>query len=942
MLSFLFFILVLIRKYFIMKIILAAEPNTVDKIEKKIIDQEIENDLNEPVEKESTVNDLKNFFNTVENKLKAIRLNTKLLDCYQFSLRDREYFPDGNLVLKKLCYQFPIFYYDMLFLFKQLNEYLILQINKRNAPSTQYQIFFKEALDNFNLNLKNFIDNLRYEYSKTITIYKSIINNGITSEKACYGSPIISELLQEDSGSDEIIQLQNKFDKSNDILISAIKINKNNNLVNLVIDCYKHCLQLLFSNKKHTIILQTEKTKRFSNEQEIKNYIGESHQKKNFEESDKSIIISKFLHKNTDLSDKSITDLSSFGTSNYKQSYTNSDQLFLLINNNYFNYAIAFANYVSLTPYNIDENSTSFILNHPEIFKKIQNISIDQATEVLKSLSPMVMKVLNNPPLKSLENLPFDSFENYIKSISLINNFIIVGGAIFLTTFKKLRDGDIETISDEKLSTENIKTLVKLISSKINKTYKSTNQSISDKFFIDLFKICNKVLVKNNPRDEMALAILLTQCLKQPINFIKLYFKYCLCGKDINYLTKEFLPMLGLTTDLSKIIKEYSFEEVLLSDFFEKYQETKVQETKIDSFINNIPDYVIIMHSANIESFDSMKSLLVETNVKIDSQAKKNFLQFFSNENLNPFNKYGEETLKSKFKILNIDPIQFKNQSDYYQNLFNNKQIVSSNDEKFVKFFKTCNLITSMESYQEYFELKKPKNEKLFDLNFKTKDYSFRVFDDTSIEYFSVGIETSCCQVLGSEGNNAVVDSFINPLAGVVVLEDKDGKLLAQSYFHYVPQDNGFILDNVEHNENNLIKSKLDINQCYAELGKYLQEKYKIKYFRCGLKYNKLDSKRFTYGSDKEDNRHFEYDEYSDYNHEKFLNLLGTKTKKQIKKKTKKEIVNRAPEAQRKVDERNNFLEYKKNKNQSPFTQKLPLKSVSSSIFLKMFQKYGI
>ena len=119
MLSFLFFILVLIRKYFIMKIILAAEPNTVDKIEKKIIDQEIENDLNEPVEKESTVNDLKNFFNTVENKLKAIRLNTKLLDCYQFSLRDREYFPDGNLVLKKLCYQFPIFYYDMLFLFKQ-------------------------------------------------------------------------------------------------------------------------------------------------------------------------------------------------------------------------------------------------------------------------------------------------------------------------------------------------------------------------------------------------------------------------------------------------------------------------------------------------------------------------------------------------------------------------------------------------------------------------------------------------------------------------------------------------------------------------------------------------------------------------------------------------------------------------------------------------------
>jgi len=47
------------------------------------------------------------------------------------------------------------------------------------------------------------------------------------------------------------------------------------------------------------------------------------------------------------------------------------------------------------------------------------------------------------------------------------------------------------------------------------------------------------------------------------------------------------------------------------------------------------------------------------------------------------------------------------------------------------------------------------------------------------------------------------VDSFINPLAGVLVLY-KDYMLLSQSYFHYVPEDQGFILDNIEYNENNV------------------------------------------------------------------------------------------------------------------------------------------
>ena len=124
----------------------------------------------------------------------------------------------------------------------------------------------------------------------------------------------------------------------------------------------------------------------------------------------------------------------------------------------------------------------------------------------------------------------------------------------------------------------------------------------------------------------------------------------------------------------------------------------------------------------------------------------------------------------------------------------------------------------------------------------------------------------------------------------------------------------------------------------------YLKEKYDIKYFRCGLEWNKLDSNRFAFGSDKEDNRHFEGGKYTDYEPEKFLDLLKSSdvAKKSQRRKKNKQNISRTPEAQQKVDERNNYLNYKKTKQQSPFGQKLPLNNLSASVVLKMLQKYGI
>ena len=64
-----------------MKTIIAAEPNTINKIEKKIINQEIE-DINQVQKKEigSSINDLSNLLKNVKSKLLSVIENESLID----------------------------------------------------------------------------------------------------------------------------------------------------------------------------------------------------------------------------------------------------------------------------------------------------------------------------------------------------------------------------------------------------------------------------------------------------------------------------------------------------------------------------------------------------------------------------------------------------------------------------------------------------------------------------------------------------------------------------------------------------------------------------------------------------------------------------------------------------------------------------------------------
>jgi hypothetical protein len=170
-------------------------------------------------------------------------------------------------------------------------------------------------------------------------------------------------------------------------------------------------------------------------------------------------------------------------------------------------------------------------------------------------------------------------------------------------------------------------------------------------------------------------------------------------------------------------------------------------------------------------------------------------------------------------------------------------------------------MINDFTQIKKYLKAAKPKNEKLKDFNLEVDGFSFRVLNFLDPYAFKVGAETDCCQRIGGAGETAAIDSFINPEASVLVLNYQD-KLIAQSYFHYVPAENGLILDNVEANEHVLKYlglDKLSLSRLYADYAATLKANFPdLTYVKCGKGYNKLGNDLFKTDKMKEDPRHFE------------------------------------------------------------------------------------
>jgi hypothetical protein len=212
---------------------------------------------------------------------------------------------------------------------------------------------------------------------------------------------------------------------------------------------------------------------------------------------------------------------------------------------------------------------------------------------------------------------------------------------------------------------------------------------------------------------------------------------------------------------------------------------------------------------------------------------------------------------------------------------------ISNSDSRLVQWtLSKIKMIQQASTIEEYIDKIEPKVKKLFNLNYSLPNgFTFEVLNDGNIEHFQVGEKTDCCQRLGGAGEEAAIDSFINGKAGVLVLRDPNNNIISQSYFHYVPEDNGYILDNVEENVKLVKQYNLNLNAIYASLAQQVKKDFNVNYFKCGKGYNKLDNNFFQNSKLEEDPRYFAIDQYidddpySDFDEEDHIDLLAPQEK---------------------------------------------------------------
>lgn len=175
--------------------------------------------------------------------------------------------------------------------------------------------------------------------------------------------------------------------------------------------------------------------------------------------------------------------------------------------------------------------------------------------------------------------------------------------------------------------------------------------------------------------------------------------------------------------------------------------------------------------------------------------------------------------------------------------------------------------LINYEKYLKYYKEAKKKDERLYLLD---KDLGnglkFRVLRDLDPGHFRVGIETDCCQRIGGAAETSVVDSFINPVAGVLVLEGASGEIIAQSWIHYIAGE-GYILDNIEVAPRYEEGYKgIGIEDIYAYWAREKKAELGVRYIQAGSGYSDISGKKFEKIKMEEDPRTFAVeDPYTDW-----------------------------------------------------------------------------
>lgn len=306
----------------------------------------------------------------------------------------------------------------------------------------------------------------------------------------------------------------------------------------------------------------------------------------------------------------------------------------------------------------------------------------------------------------------------------------------------------------------------------------------------------------------------------------------------------------------------------------------------------------------NIDNSDSdsdfdflniLKIAILNPSIDVEDENLQEFLELVNNlskyednwfvANASIINKSFRDNQKSNIDLINMEELSkdfgilhdLKNKFHSGQNItFQNG---STEYVALKNLYTSIDMILNYKTISKYINNAKPKDQRLFDLNIELPNgIVFNVLKFLDPYAFKVGKDTGCCQRIGGVGEDAAIDSFINPLAGVLVCKF-DGKLISQSYFHYVPNDNGYILDNIEWNKYNCQEiniNSVQLSKIYADFAREIKNKYpEIKYIKCGEGYNKINNSMFAENEMQNDPRHFEHDEqYTDFDAAKHLDLL--------------------------------------------------------------------
>ena len=277
---------------------------------------------------------------------------------------------------------------------------------------------------------------------------------------------------------------------------------------------------------------------------------------------------------------------------------------------------------------------------------------------------------------------------------------------------------------------------------------------------------------------------------------------------------------------------------------------------------DNIRAFQRLLYDNNANDFEdesNLKLLVITDKINLINQSSNKELI-----NLEQFKK-DFEIIKNLIKLFfEHKPIQWKTGTEEYNAL--------------KRMFTNIELLNNFETIKEHLSEAKPKNEKLKDFNLSINGFDFKVLEYLDPKAFTIGADTDCCQRVGGAGEMAAIDSFISPLASVLILYKND-TIISQSYFHYVPEENGLILDNVEWSEANANGLKITpaaLSKLYADYAAAIKSKYPgINYIKCGMDYNKIDNNLFGKSNIEKDPRYFSVeDPYSDFDIEEHLDLL--------------------------------------------------------------------